>query len=295
VLAALVALLIVTRGGGVERAPAVVVPVPGAPVGLATTPDRVWVAAQRSGEVWTLDAAGRPVGAPLRTGGTPARIAVGASGVWVADTADGAVIPVQWRPQRRVFDRIAVGADVADIALAARAVWVASSAEGIVRVLEPGAGSAAHELRVGANPVALAADERWVAVAVAGSGTLVRIDARTRRPVGAPLRIAGVPVDVALADGVAWVASARGTVAGVDLARGALTGPAIAVGGRPLAVAADGADIYVLTRDEVVHVEGGEVRARRRISGEPAAVALDARHVWIADAAGDRVVGLERE
>jgi DNA-binding beta-propeller fold protein YncE len=292
-LAGSLSVLLLARGGAPAPV-AQVIAVPGHPTGIAVTPGRVWVAAQRTGTVQVFDAdTGRPVGAPLRTGGTPARLAVGATGMWAADTAGGALIPVRWRPEPQVFEPIELGADVTDVTLAARAVWVASSAEGVVRVLEPGARRASLELAVGVNPVALASDDRWVIAANAGSGTIARIDARTRRLAGPPLRVGGVPVAVAVDRGIAWVADARGTLVGVDVARGAAA-PPVDVGARPVAVAADGEDVFVATRRELVHVRGGEVRSRQLIGGEPAAVALDARYVWVADAGSDRVVRLER-
>jgi hypothetical protein len=291
----LAASLAVLLTGRPEPPPAAqVIAVPGHPTGIAVTPGRVWVAAQRSGTVQAFDSAsGRPLGRPLRTGGTPARLAVGSTGMWVADTARGAVVPARWRPGPSVFEPIKLGADVSDVALAARAVWVVSSAEGLVRVLEPGARRPSHALPVGTNPVALAADDRWVVVAAADSGTITRIDARARRLAGPPLRVGGVPVAVAVSGGIAWVADARGTVLGVDLARGEAARP-VAVGGHPVALAADGDDVYVVTTQELVHLEGGEVRSRQAIGGDPADVALDERYVWVADAGGDRVVRLAR-
>jgi hypothetical protein len=293
-LAASLTVLLVARAGKPAAPVAQVIAVPGHPTGLAVTPGRVWVSAQRTGTVRVFDSTtGRQVGPPVRTGGTPARLAVGASGMWVADTARGAVVPVRWRPGPFVFEPIELGADVSDVALAARAVWVLSSAEGVVRVLEPGARQASHALAVGENPVALAADDRWVVAAVAGNGTIARIDARTRRLAGPPLRVGGVPMAVAVSGGIAWVADARGTVMAVDLARGAASQP-VAVGAPPVAIAADGEDVYVATRRELVHLRDGEVESRQPIGGEPAAVALDAKHVWVADAGSDRVVRLER-
>ncbi len=44
--------------------------------------ERVWVAAPRAGSVVALDAVtGEPTGSPVRTGGAPARLALGRSGV----------------------------------------------------------------------------------------------------------------------------------------------------------------------------------------------------------------------
>jgi streptogramin lyase len=294
-VAAAVAVLVLAGSGDGPRP--LVFEVPGQPTGLVAASDRVWVAGQRAGAVWMLDAeTGRRIGPPLRTGGAPARLAIGATGMWVADTARGAVVPVQWRPRPRVFPAVELGADVSDVALSARAVWALSSAEGVVRALEPG-DRRVRELPVGANPVALAADDRWVVAAVAGSGTIARIDARARRLAGPPLRVGGQPVAVAVSDGVAWVVDGRGgTVGGVDLRTGARVGPPVPVGERLVAVAADGDDVYVLCSRErsLVHVRGGEVRSRREVGADPTAVALDARHVWVADAASGTVMRFDR-
>jgi DNA-binding beta-propeller fold protein YncE len=283
-------------GSGPDRAAPLVVEVPGHPTGVAAVDGEVWVAAQRSGLVWVLDArSGEPVGDPLQTGGAPARLAAGPKGVWVADTARGAVIPVQRRP-RRAFPEIAPGADVADVALAARAVWVASSAEDTVHAIEPG-GRRSVDLGVGDNPVALASDARRVVAADAGDGTLAVIDAQDRRVVGPPIRVGGVPVAVALAGDVAWVADAQGgAVARVDLRRGARAGAPIPVGPRPVAIAADGDDVYVLCRGDrsLVYLRDGDVRWRRAVGADPAALALDAHHVWVAGAGDDRVMRFDR-
>ena len=89
-----------------------------------------------------------------------------------------------------------------------------------------------------------------------------------------------------------------GTVARVDLETGERRGAAIAVGGRPVAVAADGDDVYVLSRRDrmLVHVDGatGEVLSRRPAGSDPAALALDAAYVWVADGGDDEVLRFDR-
>jgi DNA-binding beta-propeller fold protein YncE len=61
---------------------------------------------------------------------------------------------------------------------------------------------------------------------------------------GPPVGLGGLPAAVAISGGDAWVADAGGgTVARVDLATGERRGASIAVGGRPVAVAADGDDV----------------------------------------------------
>ena len=272
-------------------------PVPGHPTGLAVADGRVWVAAPRSGTVAVLDAAtGRPTGDALRVLGAPARVAVGAAGVWVADTTQGTVIPLRRDPPL-AYPPIRLGADVSDVALSARAVWAISSPESVVRIVERG--SRIRSLPVGRTPVDIAADERRVVVASAGDGTLTWFDARTRRRLHAPRRVAVAAVAVALSGDAAWVADARrGTVTRVDARTGRPSSPAIVVCPRPIALAADGDDVYTLcARDRtLVHVDatGFDVTSRRPAGDEPVALALDDRRVWVADAERDVVTAYER-
>src|SRR3954470_24455650 len=108
------------------------------PTGLAVADHEVWVAAPQSGALTVLDTrSGHRIGSPVRTGGAPARVALGAKAAWVADSSRGTVIPVR-RDGAHTYEPIPVGADVADIALSAHAVWALDSAEGVVRTLEPG-------------------------------------------------------------------------------------------------------------------------------------------------------------
>jgi DNA-binding beta-propeller fold protein YncE len=275
----------------------VVVRIPGSPTGLVASGETVWVSAAGVHAVWPIDpATARQAGPGIRTGGAPSRLAVGGEGLWVADNARGAVIPVG-TSRRRVYDAMQVGADVTDVELAAGAVWVASSAEDTVRAIEPDGGDV-HRLRVGGDPVDLAADGRWVVAAGAGDGTVTRIDARSRRAAGAPVDVGGVPVAVAVSGDTAWVVdSAGGTVTSVDLAAGR-AGASIEVGRRPVAVAADGDEVWVLCRGDrtLVRVDGrdGEVLSRQELEVAPSALALDDRYVWVAASADEEVLRIAR-
>jgi streptogramin lyase len=146
-------------------------------------------------------------------------------------------------------------------------------------------------LRVGTRLVALAADRGRV-VAADAAGAVIRLDPRARREAGKPISVGGAPSDVALSGDRAWVADMQaGTVRVVALHAG-IPGRAVASGCPPVAIAADRRGVYALCRGERTLVEldpaGGVVRARRRLSHSPTALALDPRHVWIA--AGEREV-----
>ena len=217
VLVLLIAIAFLVDGLFGQRTPTpLVVDVPDRPAGLAASEDAIWVALPGSGGVWPLDTStGRAAGPGFRTGGAPSRLAAGAHGIWVADSSRGTVVPVEPAAER-AYRALRVGADVTDVTLAAGAVWVASSAEGVVRALE--ADGRVHELRVGGQPVDLAAAGRWV-VAAGAEGTLARIDTRSRRQVGAPLRVGGVPVAVAIAGDRAWLADPTSGCSAVPIAR----------------------------------------------------------------------------
>jgi hypothetical protein len=91
--------------------------------------------------------------------------------------------------------------------------------------------------------------------------------------------------------------SARASVARVDLRTGRVAAR-LRVGEHPIAVAADGDDLYVLCAGDrmVWHLGGadGAVRWKRAAGAGPTALALDARDVWVTDANADSVVRLER-
>jgi DNA-binding beta-propeller fold protein YncE len=294
IAAAILVFAIVSRSGDSER---LEVPVEGHPTGLALADGRVWVAAPRSGTVAVLDqATGRPVGDPVRVLGAPARVAVGAAGVWIADSSQGTVIPVRRDPPL-AYPPIRLGADVSDVALAGRAVWAISSPENVVRTVEPG--GRIQTLPVGRTPVDVDADDRRVVVASAGDGTLTWFDARTRRRLHAPRRVAVAPVAVALSGDSAWVADARrGTVTRVDARTGRPSSAAIVVCARPIAVAADGDDVFTLCgRDHtLVQLDAGksEITSRRPAGAEPVALAVDANRVWVADGEQDVVIAYDR-
>jgi DNA-binding beta-propeller fold protein YncE len=278
-----------------EPAPAVF-RVPAHPTGLAVAGHELWVAAPQAGGLTVLDTrSGRRVGEPVRTGGSPARLVLGAKAAWVADSTRGAVIPVR-RESDHAYDPIRVGADVADVALAAHAVWALDSAAGVVRTLEPG-GKPIKALPVGPDPVDVDADQRWVVVASAGDAALTWIDA-AKRTIAGHLALGGVPVAVAVTGDSAFVADARrDAVVRVNLSSGKAVG-SIKVGPRPVAVVADGDDVYVLCGGDrtVWHVDGadGSVEWQRPAGREPAALALDPDDVWVADAGADTVIRLER-
>jgi hypothetical protein len=284
VLAAAGAVLLVLAGR--DAAPLEIRVTP--PAGLAVLDGRVWSTAPRQGTVTPVGADGQ-VGAAVRVGGAPARIAAGANGLWVTDASTGRIVGVEVPPPAPPGAAIAgpsaskplvAGADASDVALAAGAVWVASTADRRVYALEPD--GKVSRIDAGEGPVALAADARRVVAADAPAGSLTVIDAR-RRAYSGQARIGGTPVDVALTGDAAWVADAeRGRLVRVDLGSLRVT-HTLAIGRRPVALTSAGDDLYVLVAGdrELVKVTGGVVQWRRSLPAAPTAIAVDDRHVWV--------------
>jgi DNA-binding beta-propeller fold protein YncE len=294
-VAALAIALLASRHEGPQ---AKLMPLPSAATDLVAGGGRLWAAAPQAGEVWMLDdETGDPAAPALRTGGTPARIAIGDDGAWAADTQHGALVRVRGS---RVSAPVAIGPDVSDVAVAGDAVWAASAADGMVRVLPSGA-RRARAFAVGGHPVALAADERNVVVASA-DGAVSWFDARTRRSV-ATIRVGGTPIAAAMDRGAAWIAdTSRGTVQRIALepgggSAGVVSGRPISVGPGPVAVAARDGLVYVVCRDRtlaVVDEDKGVVKRSVALGVDPAAVAVDGEHVWVAAAGRSALARIDR-
>ena len=269
--------------------------IPGKPSGLVAAGGQVWIAGPTAGAVWVLDGAtGRMARSALAIGGTPAQVALDARYAWIADTQRGWLVQAPRRGSG-ALEKVRIGPGVADVVVAAGAVWTANSADGTVRVFDP-ATQRRRSLPAGARPIAMAADGRHVVVADA-AGTLIRLDARSRDPVGPPVLLGGAPIDVALAGDRAWIVDAgSGTVRVVDVISGR-RGRSERVCRVPVAVAADVAALYVLCRGDRMLVRldprTGAVRSKVALPQAPTALALDSRHIWIA-AEPNEVIRVDR-
>jgi hypothetical protein len=297
-LLGIAALAIALLSSRQEKPQAKLMPLPSAATDLVAGGGRLWVAAPQAGAVWMLDdETGDPLAPALRTGGTPARIALGDDGAWAADTEHGALVRVR---RSRVSAPVSIGPDVSDVAFAGNAVWAASAADGMVRVLPAGA-RRPRAFAVGGHPVALAADERNVVVASA-DGAVSWFDARTRRGV-ATIRVGGTPIAAAMDRGAAWIADAsRGTVQRIalqpgDRGTGVASERPISVGSRPVAVAARDGLVYVVSRDRtlaVVDEHKGVVKRSVPLGVDPAAIAVDSEYVWVAAAGRNALARIDR-
>src|SRR5918992_1286115 len=228
---------------------------------------------------------GEPDPIVARIPSAPTGLAASGDAVWVAAAGSQAVWPIDPATGRQAGPGIRTGGAPSRLAVGAKALWIADSTHGSVipvqtrgrRVYRPIGGGAdvtdlelaagalwvlssaeglvraiepggrpLRRLSVGAAPVDLAASRRWVVVAGASGGTLTRIDARTRRQVGPAVRLGGVPVAAAGSGGTAWVAGSARGTVGAVDLPSGRIATPVAGGRKPVAVAADGHEIWVL-------------------------------------------------
>jgi YVTN family beta-propeller protein len=165
----------------------------------------LWVADTADGALIGLD----PVrGIPLRTvtlGLRPTSLAVGADAIWAADYDRNTVAEIDPR-SGRTLATIHVGNGPSALAVAPGAVWVANALDATVSRIEPASGSVVATIPVGTGPGSLAVSGGEVWVASEYSQTLARIDPK-RNAVVETVPVGGGPTALAVADGTVWTAT----------------------------------------------------------------------------------------
>ena len=94
-VAAVAVLLVLSLFGGDGIAVSQPIPVGGAPLRIATSPDAIWVTSEPDGTLNQLDPeSGQPVGEPIELGAGISGVAVGAGSVWVTAPRRGELLRV---------------------------------------------------------------------------------------------------------------------------------------------------------------------------------------------------------
>lgn len=235
------------------------------------------------------------VDASLRLGGSPAAVAAGLGGVWVADNLRGRLVRVE--PEGpSVVGRSPAGQAPVGVAVGEGAVWVAG-ADGAVRRFDAATGEPTDtpERVPGAAGVAVGEGAVWVTSR--SGGTVTRLDPATGRRSGSPIEVGPEPTDIAVGGGGVWVANSgqrNGTVSRIDPESREAGEPIEVVEGQVLALAygedgvwvagtelGRGDEIAVLRVDPSSSgVEGALIRLDR--PGLPVRLAAGAGSVWVA-------------
>lgn len=228
---------------------------------------------------------------PIRVGGVPVAVAVGAGAVWVIDTARQTLTKVDPDTRAVIGAPLHVPGGPFAVAVGAGAVWVAAG-DGTVRAYDP------HTVRLagpsasvpGANGLAVGDGGVWVSSRRAG--TVTRIDPRTRRT-DPPIRVGPGPADIAIGFGAVWVANAEGaSITRIDLHTHRAN--ATAVGARQiLAVAVGEGGVWVVggagadgDRTQLVRIDPTTGNVAGRPIPVAGAVPLDlvaGNGIWITD------------
>lgn len=150
------------------------------PSAIASGPSGVWVANTGDDTVQRIDPYSSKLGKAIPVGGGPGGIIVATDSVWVANGLDGTVSQVD-PATGTVRAPIHVGAGPAGMVIVDGSVWVANTLEQSVSRIDTTTGVAVDTITdVGDGPATPVSDGRFLWVAASHSGTIARIDPRSR-------------------------------------------------------------------------------------------------------------------
>lgn len=162
----------------------------------------VWVSS-RSGSLTKIDPISKQP-STVTIGGVPTDLAVGRSGLWVADAATGEILHLDSSGTKTIasYDLGSPGAEM-HVSISPGAVWAVVVGESVWRIDTKTGEKAAVD--VGANPIDIAVGDGtlWVLEQI---GVIQRYDARTAEPVGAAIDNipSGDAGEITLGDGALW-------------------------------------------------------------------------------------------
>lgn len=174
--------------------------VPGTPAAVAGGAAGLWVAPY-SGELTRLDARTGRVAAQLDPNAAPVGVDAGDGAVWVSDSRADTVTRVD---PTGLSTGVAVGHEPAGVAVGDGGVWVADTGDDAVVRIDPQTRSVTTTIPVGHAPDGLAVGAGSVWVANSGDGTVTRIDPASAKAI-ATITVGGSPQQLTVADGRVWV------------------------------------------------------------------------------------------
>jgi ABC-type branched-subunit amino acid transport system substrate-binding protein/DNA-binding beta-propeller fold protein YncE/predicted Ser/Thr protein kinase len=221
--------LTVTRidpGTGAHVASVRLTPPPSPATIVGTLPHRqiavgssgVWLAEPLTGGLWRIDPRTNKVRTRV-TGFTPRALTPAGRGLWLANP-DSSVLAVTARGRRA--QRIAVTATTLDdVAYGDGAIWALDRPDGTLWRIDPGARPVSRTIPVGIGASSVAYGEGSVWVANGFDGTVLRIDPAENRVVQT-IGVGGVVRAIAAGNGAVWV-----TVSGPGALRESACGPVL--------------------------------------------------------------------
>lgn len=269
---------------------------------VAVGAGRLWVPVAPPGagspgpvELLAIDIPGGDVERHRLRGSGEVRIRVAGGAVWLADPQTATVTRLDVASGRRRAVRFPPGDGAPrEIAADGAGAWLVPSAGGTVVELDARTARVRHRVRLDAaelGDVALDARHAWFSTT---AGEVIRVDRRSRRPVGEPVKVGSTALDIEVGQGQVWVdLGDEDRLAHLDARSGRLLGHA-ASGGSVFAIAVGHGSVWATNYgpDTVTRLDA---ETGRRIGGpletgaDPKGIATGEGAVWVADA-GDCTV-----
>jgi streptogramin lyase len=227
--------------------------------------------------------------ATVRGGRGTGAIASGFGSVWIAYGPARSIERIDPKTGQRVVPPLAVPHRSRSLAVGAGAVWSAGRGPSTILRVQPDGRGVTGVVQLEAGSLAAAGKHLWAVGA--GNRRLFEINATTLK-VEHTIATRATPDGVAVGAGAVWVANAGDdSVMRYDLRTRRRT--FIAVPDGPSKVVVRGNSVWVTSResDHLARIDARERRLIQRLpmAGDPFALAVDARYVWVTELGRDRV------
>ena len=237
-----------------------------------------------------IDPGSNKVSGQVPVGVAPASLAVGAGGLWVANSSDKTVTHIDLASGKFVANVPLAGDVPLSLAATPNAVWMAGQqpdGSPVLVKIDPHFDTAGPARKLpgvasGALGVAVGRGAVWV---VSGGGQLDRFDSAGRQ-VGAPIATDSTPSSVAVGAGGIWAADRfANTVSRIDADTKLAT--ATPVGNDPAAVAVGAGAVWAADEfdDKVVRIDPAtdSVTTSVKVGQAPSGIAVGLGSVWVAN------------
>ncbi len=245
---------------------------------------------------------GSSVGAVLPVGTGPKSIAVDGTTVWVANTTDRTVQPVDVDAEIAQPAQGGLANAPTSIAVGGGAVWIGSSlvTDGSLVRIDPTQRNSARPIAIGVPVNGLAFGGGAVWISDHDDGLIVRVDAATGAISRFSLDPGSGPTGLVYADDAIWVAMHDAkAIARVDPANGDVMQTIPIAAGSPDQLAAGDGFVWVTVGDgdAVVRIDAASnsTFTVSDVGDGPAGVAVAADGVWVADALGSSIVRIDAD
>jgi streptogramin lyase len=269
------------------------------------------------GRVWTLVTRGpggprAVIGIDSRTGAVTrwpyagseeARIRVGGGAVWLADPQSRTLTRFAAATGRSLFLRLfARRGGPREIAVGQSALWAIPAEGGDLAQLDLETGAVRRRLVVSdvdeLADVAVAGGQVWLTTG--DDGTLLRVSARSGRPLSVPMRLGDETLDVEASAGEAWVdLGDANALAAVDAVTGRVLHAHVPNGGDTFAIALGYGGVWATNygRATVTRIDrrtGERIGDPLATGADPKGLAIGAGAVWVANAGACTLTRLTR-